>query len=848
MNMWKKNQRNKRRRGNQIISLLLAIAMIAAGLAIPAGGMGYVQAASGVGISSMSYFSTNDGPIINGSGVSNASYGFVMPVFNGGNNTWSEVQSDLSLSIKVDGVWKDINTLSKYSYNSNWGYWSDGGFNGYWFTVSETTQLRLASKANPSVTLDYTFNFTKLSKLAITSMTATQGPMINAGITGGAGFTYPTFNGDASITYEQVAEDLKAYVWSAETNSWIDLDNNAASGWVYDQNFGQFWDGGGGYWFTVDKTTIVRVASKSSPNVYVDYTIIYNEPVRTQYKLSAETTSYTAGQTGAIGLPLPMIDGDYPRQSELGNFVYEVKVDGNWVAIDDYAGSGFSYQGNGYDDFSDDNQWGYWVDNIYGLWFQPIQENMEFRIGYPTNGVKGGTIGNNYVTYTFIGNPAAPRPKPPSTYDIELGTPTDANVEGWNLIWNDEFNGTTLDSTKWSYDPGYFINDDPTTWGWGNAELEYYTESTKNIFVTDGCLNLKAYYEPATFEQDPNRVAPYSSGKVVSRDNFTFKYGRIDFCAKLPSGDGLWPALWLLPNDDTYGTWAASGEIDVMEARGRLPGSTSGTIHYGGVWPDNKYVGKDNAFKNGERFDTDFHVYSVVWEEGIIKWYVDGKCFYLTTSEKWFSTGSDGNVNAPFDQEFFIIMNLALGGWFDNGVAVDESVLPATMQVEYVRVYQEEGSTNGTYTDNTSGIVDPLENPGEETGDVIDLAAGKSVTASGSENEVFGPENLTDNNSGTRWSSNFADDAWFVMDLGSNCKISQVLLNWEASYGKKYEIYVSQNGTDYTKVYTQNDGQGGQETIHLTPVNARFVKLQGVERALPYGYSLWDVAVMGKTM
>lgn len=648
-------------------------------------------------IQSMNYFSQNDGPVLTGSGVGQASYGFVMPVFNNGEATWEDVATDMKVNVKQGNDWVDIDQVSRFTYNVNWGNWSDGGYHGYWFAVGETTQLRLSSKANETVTLDYTLEFTNLSKMTITSMTATQGPELTAGVTGGAGFTYPAFNGDSSITYEQVSDDLDVFVWSDTADQWVNLNNNPDSGWIYDRNFGNFYDGGGGLWFVVDETTRVKLASKSSPEVSLVYTINYNEPVRTEYKLSADVTTHTAGDTGAIGIPLPNIDGSVPVKKELDNFVYQIYKDNRWVELSDYSLSGFSYQANGYNTLSDHNQWGYWEDHIYGLWFQPIQEDMQIRIGYPGNGVKGGTIGDNYVTYTFIGNPNASRPDISDLGNIELGTSNDSDVSGWNLIWNDEFNGTSLDTSKWGFDPGYFIDGNAEHWGWGNAELEYYTESEKNIFVTDGKLNLKAYYEPTTFpEIDPDRVAEYSSGKVTTKDKFRFKYGRIDFSAKLPVGTALWPACWLLPNDDVYGPWASSGEIDVMEARGRLPGATSGALHYGGQWPANTHIGSDYSFKNGETFDSDFHVYSIVWEEDNIKWYVDGECFFKATSEQWYSQAAGGN--APFDQEFYIIMNLAVGGWFDSGLLPDVNDFPATMQVDYVRVYQEDGSTNGSFT------------------------------------------------------------------------------------------------------------------------------------------------------
>jgi beta-glucanase (GH16 family) len=656
------------------------------GTILPAMSRTLIAKAAEKTITSMSYFSANDGPVISKSGVDKASYGFVMPVFNGGNATLEEVASDLIVNVQVDGKWVNIDSTS-FKYNENWGNWSDGGFNGYWFTITSTTNIQLASKST-GVTLNYTLEFTNMNKTTITSMTPTQGPELTAGVTGSIGFTYPIFNGDSSILYAAVADDLAVYVKPVNSNNWIDIKNNAASGWIYDKNFGQFTDGGGGYWFTVSESINVRLQSKTSGTSLI-YTISYTEPVRNSYTLTPyEGTNFIADEAGSIGIPLPKIDQSAPVQSEIDKFVYQVNVNGDWVELSDFGKSGFSYSASGYNNLSASNQWGYWADYIYGLWFQPITEDMELRIGYPLDGIKGSTVGNNYVYYTFIGNPNAPRPDVSDLGNIPLGTTNDSKIEGMNLVWSDEFNGDRLDTSVWNYNTGYYINDDPNTWGWGNNELEYYTDSEKNVSVKDGSLSITAYEEPKSFPQDPSKYAQYSSGKITTKDKFTFRYGRIDFRAKLPTGNGMWPALWMLPNDDTYGTWAASGEIDVMEARGRLPQSSSGTIHYGGKWPANTYTGGDYAFPDGQSIDSDYHVYSVVWEEDNIRWYVDGICFFKTTSDRWYSNGASDNPYAPFDQEFYIIMNLAVGGWFDGGITPDSSDLPATMQVDYVRVYK----------------------------------------------------------------------------------------------------------------------------------------------------------------
>ena len=700
------------------LSLFFAVVMLASVGLWPAS---KVEAADST-VTSMDYFSAADGPVISKSGVGQASYGFVMPIFNGGAATWNDVAQDVGVKVKVGGSWVDIDSVSSFIYNQNWGHWSDGGFTGYWFTLSETTEIQLYSKAN-GVTLDYRLVFQNINKTTITAMTPTQGPQITASFTGGAGFTYPTFNNDPAVIYAAVADDLKVYVKPVNSSTWIDIDNNAASGWIYDHNFGQFTDGGGGYWFNVTESIHVKLESKTS-GVNVVYTITFNEAVRNSYVITPyEGTTFTADANGSIGIPLPKIDGGAPIGKELDNFVYQININGQWIELGNSGQSGFTYAANGYNNMSDANQWGYWADYIYGLWFQPIQEDMQIRIGYPLNGQKGGSVGSNYVNYTLIGNPDAPRPDVSDQEDIAIGTPSDPAIQGMNLIWQDEFNGTTLDTSKWNYEQGYYLNDDPNTWGWGNAELQHYTDSAQNVFVQDGKLNIRALNDPKSFPQDPNRYAQYSSGKINTKNHFTLKYGRVDFRAKLPTGNGVWPALWMLPQDSPYGTWAASGEIDVMEARGRLPASTSGAVHFGGTWPANQHISGEYHFPEGQNINNDYHVYSVVWEEDNIKWYVDGKFFFKRTNEQWYSLAAPNNPNAPFDQPFYLIMNLALGGNFDGGISPNPSDIPATMQVDYVRVYKENGSGNPGNVPVTGVTLNPTSAQ-VEVGQSLQLNAG----------------------------------------------------------------------------------------------------------------------------
>ncbi len=837
-----------------------------------------VQAAGGAGttIASMSYFSAADGPVISKSGVGQASYGFVMPIFNGGAATWNDVSDDLGVKVKTNGNWVDIDSVSSYIYNQNWGHWSDSGIYGFWFTLSQTTEIQLYSKSS-GVTLNYTFVFQNVNKATIASMSPTQGPLIQAGFTGGAGFTYPVFNNNSAIPYEAVADDLKVYVKPIHSNTWIDIDNNAASGWIYDNNFGQFTEGGGGFWFTVTESIHVKLASKTS-SANLIYTITFNEPVRNSYTLTPyDGTTYTADQSGVIGIPLPKIDGSAAIGTELGNFVYQININGQWVEMSNSSASGFVYSASGYNMMSDANQWGYWSDYIYGLWFQPVQEDMQIRIGYPLNGQSGGNVGNNYVYYTFVGNPDAPRPDVTDHDDITIGTPENAAITGMTLVWQDEFNGTTLDTSKWNYEQGYYISNDPNSWGWGNAELAHYTDSSQNVFVQDGKLNIRALNEPKSFPQDPNRYAQYSSGKINTKDNFAFQYGRVDIRAKLPTGNGIWPALWMLPEDSIYGAWAASGEIDIMEAKGRLPGTTSGAVHFGGQWPVNRYIAGEYYFPQGQTFANDFHVYSVIWEKDSFKWYVDGKFFFKVSKDQWYSVAAPNNPDAPFDQPFYLIMNLAVGGHFDGGLAPDPDDIPATMQVDYVRVYKDgdngEGEGGGSGQVSVSGIalnhtdaslevgqnlqlnatVSPsnasnkqvtwsVSNPGvasvDSTGKVTALAAGSTivtattvdgnktaqcvitVTPGGSNVIIIGDAERGIKKTGNNLlfyvnGATFADLHYKVNNGGQ----LNVAMNATGSGNYEYPLNNLQHGDTVEYFFTYNPGQGALDTPWMTYVH-----------------------------
>jgi len=406
----------------------------------------------------------------------------------------------------------------------------------------------------------------------------------------------------------------------------------------------------------------------------------------------------TANAEGNLGVVYPLLDGRASTAAEREKFVYEIRVNAQYVNLTDASASTFYIAQNGYDDTSPNNQYGFgWAE---GVWFRPVTRDYQFRIGYPANGAAGGGVGNNWAEYSFVGNPNAPRPNPNNPGGaITLGTPENPDIPGWDLFWNDEFDGNSLKTNLWNYDVGHYIGGNCNQPGWGNDEAQAYTDNSKNVFLADGKLNL-AVHKETKWEacSGGGKNVEYTSGKIVTSGKFSWKYGRIDFCAKLPLGQGFWPALWMMPQNSVYGGWARSGEIDVMEAKGRFPSASSGAIHFGDAWPNNTYIHGDYAFPGGRTIN-DFNVYSLVWEQAQMRWYVNGNLFRTVNNSQWHSAGAPNNQYAPFDEDFFIIMNLAVGGNFDDGRLPPTSAMPGIMQVDYVRVYKPDGSNSAFMAD-----------------------------------------------------------------------------------------------------------------------------------------------------
>ncbi len=227
-----------------------------------------------------------------------------------------------------------------------------------------------------------------------------------------------------------------------------------------------------------------------------------------------------------------------------------------------------------------------------------------------------------------------------------------------SLVWSEEFNvDGAPNAAKWGYDLG--------AGGWGNNELQYYTSRPENAVVLNGVLKITAIKEPYN-------GSAYTSARLLSKDKFSFKYGRIEVRAKVPATGGTWPAIWMLGSNINTTPWPGCGEIDIMEHVGNTPNKIYGTLHY----PGHSGANGDGSNTIIPDATTTFHNYILEWSASTIKFYVDTQLYYTFSN----------NSSTPFNQNFFVILNMAMGGNF--GGAVSPSFTSDTFEIDYVRVYQ----------------------------------------------------------------------------------------------------------------------------------------------------------------
>ncbi len=269
----------------------------------------------------------------------------------------------------------------------------------------------------------------------------------------------------------------------------------------------------------------------------------------------------------------------------------------------------------------------------------------------------------------FLSACASLAPIPPTATPAPTSTPAPSPTPewertGWNLVWQDEFKGETLDLQKWTFDLG--------ATGWGNGEMEEYTNRPENVRIENGNLIIEARKDPAS---------PYgvTSARLKTQGLHDWQYGRIEGRIKLPQGQGIWPAFWMLGNNIGTTSWPKCGEIDILEMIGRQPNTIYNTVH-GPGYSGSDGIGTHTDFPAGS-LQNEFHVYAIEWEADQIRWYIDDTQVFKVSkadvpADKW-----------VFDHPFFIILNVAVGGGWP-GFPDATTVFPQQMLVDYIRVYQ----------------------------------------------------------------------------------------------------------------------------------------------------------------
>ena len=289
------------------------------------------------------------------------------------------------------------------------------------------------------------------------------------------------------------------------------------------------------------------------------------------------------------------------------------------------------------------------------------------------------------------------------------------NAQNWQLVWEDDFNGSSLDQSKWVHDIG--TGSQYGMWGWGNGELQYY--QPQNTTLNNGIAKIEVKEEPNGIIDSWSATSYFSSSKITTKGLFNFRYGKVEARIKTIDGQGFWPAFWMLPSN---GSWPCDGEIDIMEQWGNdyLTNSTSGAAHLG-TCPyssSTHFYETSSSYISSGSYADDFHTYSVIWKEDTITWYVDEiELFSLNPSSYW----SIPSQSAwPFNaNEWYLMINLAITQAGPNS----NTVFPNQMEIDYVRVYQENLTNSINIDDKNKYTVFP--NPAN---DVLTIQ-GKNVSS-----------------------------------------------------------------------------------------------------------------------
>jgi beta-glucanase (GH16 family) len=414
---------------------------------------------------------------------------------------------------------------------------------------------------------------------------------------------------------------------------------------------------------------------------------------------------------------------------------------------------------------------------------------------------------------------------------------------GWTQIWADDFNGSngSLPSgANWQFDIGHAYPGGPPNWGTG--EIAAHTNNPANVSV-DGAGNLRitprrdgaGNWTSARIETHKSDFKPPTNG--VMRVEARIQMPNVTGQAAL----GYWPAFWMLgsPYRGNWWNWPGIGEFDIMENVNGI-NSVWGVLHCGvnPGGPCNETTGiAANRACPGSSCQSAFHTYRFEWDRSVnpnqLRWYVDGQQFHQV-SQNQFDAGTWANMTNHAG--YFIILNVAIGGAFPNALAGQTPVAATAsgvpMVVDYVAVWTRGGG----------GTTPPPTTPPPTCGPLI--SQNRRVSASSIESPNQAAAFAVDGNTGTRWSSAHNEPNWIQVDLGSAQPITRVRLNWEVAYGRAYSIQLSSNGSTWTDAFTTFGGAGGMEDLNVSGT-ARYVRMNGINRATVYGFSLWEFQVFG---
>ncbi|MFK7973029.1 MAG: family 16 glycosylhydrolase [Bacteroidia bacterium] len=288
---------------------------------------------------------------------------------------------------------------------------------------------------------------------------------------------------------------------------------------------------------------------------------------------------------------------------------------------------------------------------------EAFEEDENFTL--TVSELTGATITQSEAIIEIINDDLNTNLEIPST-----GYSTPTSYPGMTMVWSDEFDGETLDESNWTYEIGNGDN------GWGNQELQFYRR--ENTFIREGNLVIQAR----------NQVFNgfnYTSSRIITRGKYDFKFGRVDIRAVLPEGQGIWPALWSLGANFSSVGWPSCGEMDIMELVGHEPSKVHATVHFANNGGGHMFRGSDISLTGGKRFSDEFHVFSMQWEEDRVRFYMDDRLYHTVTKNP--------NEPYPFNENFFFIFNVAVGGKWPGSPDVSTK-FPQQMIVDYIRVFQ----------------------------------------------------------------------------------------------------------------------------------------------------------------